>query len=37
VILYEPGDKVVFDVLRDAESVSIEVTLGKYETGVFRR
>jgi len=37
VILYEPGDKVVFDVLRDAEPVSIEVTLGKYETGVFRR
>ena len=37
VILYEPGDKVVFDVLREGEPVIIEVTLGKYETGVFRR
>ena len=36
VILREPGDKVVFDVLRDAEPISIEVTLGKYEAGVFR-
>jgi len=37
VILHGPGDKAVFDVVRDAEPVRIEVTLGKYKADVFRR